>query len=84
MKTAKPDLLRSHLLSLIDTCQALIESLDKIQKIASPSDRQEQLAWNIAHNSLDGFMLLIEMLRIEHVDDRRAPVLSLVKGYPQS
>jgi len=44
MKTTEPDLLRAHLLNLIDTGSHLIESLDKIQRIAKPSGREEQLA----------------------------------------
>jgi hypothetical protein len=76
MKTTQPDLLRTHLLDLIDTGSHLIESLDTIQRIAKPSGREEQLAWKLAHNSIDGFMLLIEMLKVELADDRRAPVLT--------
>jgi len=80
MKTTQPALLRAHLLNLLDTCRHLIESLDNIQQIASPTGRQEQLAWKLAHNSLDGFMLLVEFLKIEEVDDCRATVLTLIKG----
>jgi hypothetical protein len=79
MKTTQPDLLRAHMLNLIDTCSHLIESLDDIQRIAKPSGREEQLAWKLAHNSIDGLVLLIEMLKVEPVDDRRAPVLTLIK-----
>ena len=79
MKTKQPELLRAHFLNLLDTCRHLVETLDHVARIAVPAGREEQLAWKLAHNSIDGFMLLVDMLKIEQVDERSAPVLTLIR-----